>query len=101
MGIVKQASLANLKPFKKGESGNPKGRPAIAKGFRDRCKGFMEKDGWKDLMEVARNAHDKDRVRALELIAAYAYGKPSQEVKHDVSETVTKLILDLVPTEKG
>lgn len=56
--------------------GGPGGRPAVAKEFREKCKGFMEEEGWPLLMAIARDAEAKDSRYALELIAAYAYGKP-------------------------
>jgi hypothetical protein len=38
----------------------------------------MESEGWTSLISVAQNPKDRDRYRALELLAAYAYGKPKQ-----------------------
>ena len=67
--------------FKKGQSGNPKGRPRVADVFRDRCRDFMSDEGWEKLKSIAINGKKKDQFRALELIAAYAYGKPKQGVE--------------------
>ncbi len=74
--------------FKKGQSGNPSGRPAVAREFRERCREFMESDGWDELIAIARGK-DKDKRAALELIAAYAYGKPRQglDVEHSGGTT--------------
>lgn len=69
------------KPFEPGVSGNPAGRPAVAREFREKCKGFMEEEGWGLLMAIARDAEAKDSRYALELIAAYAYGKPKLGVE--------------------
>ena len=66
------------RPFQPGQSGNPSGRPAVAKEFRERCREFMESEGWTSLISMAQNPKDRDRYRALDLLAAYAYGKPKQ-----------------------
>ena len=67
------------KGFKPGQSGNPSGRPAIAKAFRDRCREFMEAEegGWDILITMAKGG-GSDKRAACELLAAYAYGKPTQ-----------------------
>jgi len=65
--------------YKPGESGNPGGRPAVVRDFRERCGNFMSEEGWKRLSSMARG-RGKHAYRALELIAAYAYGKPNQPI---------------------
>ena len=62
--------------FAKGNTGG--GRPAVAKEFRERCREFMESEGWTSLISMAQDKKDRDRYRALDLLAAYAYGKPKQ-----------------------
>jgi hypothetical protein len=69
-------------PWQPGQSGNPGGRPAVAREFRDRCQDFMSEQGWQRLMRMARGRGSL-AFRALELIAAYAYGKPTQLVGSD------------------
>ncbi len=64
--------------FKKGASGNPGGRPAVAQEFKERCREFMTEQGFDRLVSIATNENDKDRFRAIELIAGYAIGKPKQ-----------------------
>lgn len=70
-------------PFKPGESGNPKGRPPIVRDFRARCLLFMSKRGWSTLEEMASNHKSPHQYRALELITAYAYGRPTQPIAGD------------------
>ena len=41
----------------------------------------MESGGWQNLIDLANTSGDKDQLRALELIASYAYGKPKQGVE--------------------
>ncbi len=64
--------------FKKGQSGNPNGRPKIADDFRDKCREFMSEGGWDKLKGIVDDDKHRDRFRALELIMGYAYGKPKQ-----------------------
>ncbi len=64
--------------FKKGESGNPNGRPKIADEFRENCRAFMADGGWDKLKGIVEDEKHRDRFRALELIMGYAYGKPKQ-----------------------
>jgi len=52
----KQRKLANLKPFKPGQSGNPSGRPKGRKNFETY---FME--AWKEVAEALRMDKDPDK----------------------------------------
>lgn len=67
------------KPFQPGQSGNPSGRPAVVKVFRERCQEFMDTEGWRKLNAMARG-RGPFAYQALQLIAHYAYGKPSQPI---------------------
>lgn len=67
------------KPWQPGTSGNPGGRPAVAREFRERCQEFMGDEGWRKLAAMARG-RGPNAYQALSLIAAYAYGKPSQPI---------------------
>lgn len=63
-----------------GVSGNPGGRPAVVKPFREACRNFMETRGWQKLQEMAEG-EGATALRALELIAGYAYGRPREAVE--------------------
>jgi len=71
--------------WKPGVSANPGGRPAVAREFKARCQDFMESEGWDILIEIAKDKKDRDRQAALTLVAAYAYGKPTQHTEADVT----------------
>jgi len=71
-------NTGNIKPWKKGQSGNPGGRPKIAKEFKEKCREFMAEDGWDKLVNIATDKKHRDHFRALELIMGYSYGKPKQ-----------------------
>lgn len=64
--------------WKPGESGNPGGRPAVAREFRELCRDFMNQRGWQNLAAMANDPGSPHYFRANELIAAYALGKPTQ-----------------------
>jgi hypothetical protein len=44
------------------------------------ARSFMAEYGWDRMCEIARSPKHRDAFKALELIAAYAYGKPQQHV---------------------
>lgn len=69
--------------FVKGNNANPGGRPAAHRDFVERCRAFMEAKGWPNLESMASDPSSPHYLRANELIAAYAYGKPPQEMKHE------------------
>ena len=67
--------------FKPGQSGNPGGRPKVAKEFKEKCRAFMEGGGWEKLQSIALNNRSRDQFKALEMICFYAYGKPTQDIE--------------------
>ena len=85
------------KGFKPGQSGNPGGRPKQIKVFKERCQAFMDEEGIDLLIKIAQSPRDKDRFKALELIAAYSWGKPKQGVEltgdegNDINITIKRV----------
>ena len=79
--------------FVKGQSGNPNGRPAILRDFRSRCRLFMTKTGWGALEDMANDPESVHRFRALELIAAYAHGRPTQLIAGDPDAEIAPMII--------
>lgn len=74
---------SNLKPFKKGQSGNPKGRPKkldIKEAVQEAMA--LEKNGMNGLqamvMKLLQEAIKKGDVRAAEFLAKYGFGLPNQ-----------------------
>jgi hypothetical protein len=73
--------------FKKGQSGNPGGRPKQFAGFKAACREFIERQrdgGWAYLERIARRQSKgvtvRDQLFALRMMAEYAYGKPAQPI---------------------
>lgn len=79
-------------PFKKGQSGNPSGRPKKTRDIEAMVRAKLEA-GEKNaaiegLWAEATNPDNKgsERNKAWELLMAYAYGKPRQRVEHSGPE---------------
>jgi len=93
-----QRSLANLKPFKKGESGNPNGRPKGASVVAELRK-LVEETDWKDkktgkthlqakaiAMKLVNMAMDDEgNLGAIKEIFDRLYGKAQQNVNVDAN----------------
>lgn len=89
--VKKQRKLANLKPFKKGESGNPAGRPKGSVSITAGIKAMLEEQylNIKDPEEkktylqkiiesIFHNAIEAKDARSLKDIWAYIDGQPKQ-----------------------
>lgn len=65
------------KPFPKGKSGNPKGRPRVVEEFRELCREASPK-AFQYLLKSMRGAFGTD---AAKTILAYAWGKPPSKIE--------------------
>lgn len=71
--------------FKKGESGNPGGRPKAAAGLRDELERRYGNDGKKLLDQLDRlmkSKNERTRLDAVKLALAYHAGQPTQRLEH-------------------
>jgi hypothetical protein len=78
------------KPFAKGVSGNPTGRPKDINGFRERAR---EKTGEAlDVLEKAMKATNKPamwnmRIKAARTLIEFGWGKPVESISHSFDST--------------
>jgi hypothetical protein len=75
------------------------GRPKAAAGFRESCREYLQMEGgFEKLVAIANNDKHKHQLDALELVCAYAYGRPtsSLEVK-DLSAPKIEIIYENKP----
>ena len=76
------ANEENLKPFKKGQSGNPKGRPKLPDIKELMAEVLGEEKNGKNAAQAIvakwREMASKGNLKAGELLMAYGYGKPKQ-----------------------
>lgn len=80
-------STENLKPFKKGQSGNPNGRPKKLPELDKLLADVLgeEKDGMtagEAILKALRLKATKGDVRAAEVLLDRAYGKAKQSIDH-------------------
>lgn len=72
--------------FRPGTSGNPGGRPRLRKEFRDACRA----DSYEALetlrAEMRRGDTSAARIRAAEVVLAYAYGRPTPAGAEDEAQ---------------
>lgn len=96
----KKPKLENLKPFKKGESGNPNGRPPKLPELDKLMAEILgeEKDGKtaaQAILAALRAKAAKGDIRAAEVLLNRGYGLPKQKVENEqVGETVIRIIRD-------
>ena len=71
----------NLRPFQKGQSGNPGGRKKIPDDIKEMLNAATP-DAYKLLCETINNEKEKTelRVRCAEIVLDRVYGKPKQSV---------------------
>ena len=104
--MANQQNIEKYK-FKKGQSGNPNGRPKKIPELQELVNEVLgeEKEGMtaiKAIVATLRAKATKGDIRAAELLLAYAYGKPKQTTDANVTLTdnTIKVIYEDGKTEK-
>jgi hypothetical protein len=89
------------KPFVKGQSANPGGRPALFPEFREECRSHSPKALAKLLEALREPGASAQSIKAAELILAYGWGKPTQvvDINGEVKVTLESLVLDSLKLE--
>ena len=88
--ILRAKRIANLRPFVKGQSGNPKGRPV--KPLSDKLLDKLVRKRHAEASAIAQAIIDKAKtgdVAAFVAIADRVEGKPVQRVEGEQSITIT------------
>ena len=87
-----RSNIDNLKPFKKGQSGNPKGRPKRAKCIPDILRKITaeeDKSGVTKLNLILNNVVNeaiKGDTWSIQFIADRMEGKPAQVIQQTIEE---------------
>ena len=95
---------SNLKPFKKGQCGNPKGRPkipdlseAISKILNEEKDGMIALDA---VLKALRARAIKGDVRAIQELLDRGYGKAKQHIDHSNQDGTLRPTITVL-SEKG
>jgi hypothetical protein len=76
------AKTENLKPFGKGKSGNPGGRPAIPQEVKDMARA-ASLEAIERAVYWMRSDDSAASLKAAQLLLERAYGKPTQPIDGD------------------
>jgi len=75
--------------FKKGQSGNPAGRPKKGTAFAERIREAVKEEDWKKIIAKAVSQAKEGNPNARDFLLDRTEGKPNQKIditEHDPSE---------------
>jgi len=88
----KTGKKANDTSFRPGQSGNPSGRPRKRRELTEMCQRFVDQECIDKLSEIVRRGKDRDALSAIEILLAYAYGKPTSQDRLELAGAVSTSI---------
>jgi len=97
--------MDNLKPFKKGESGNPDGRPKLP-DLREVMAEMLseEKDGKSALQAIVarlRQLATAGNIKAAEVLLSRGYGLPKQNIEHSGTMELKNITVEIIEHKGG
>ena len=103
LSVNKQRNIQNLKPYVKGQSGNPKGRPKLPDINEALAEALAnEKNGKTMLQQILDSMIAKalkGDVRAADFLISRGYGKADQRIEIDGQMPTT--IIHIIPDTKS
>jgi len=103
LSVNKQRNIQNLKPYVKGQSGNPKGRPKLPDINEALAEALANEKNGKTMLQqildsmIARAL--KGDVRAADFLISRGYGKADQRIEIDGPMPTT--IIHIIPDTKS
>ncbi len=104
---MKKQRYANLKPFKKGQSGNPNGRPKKIPALETILLENMtdEKNGYAYVDLIVKKLRDKaiaGDFKAIEYLLNRIYGKPKDNFKNKIEskEEIEKSLIQIMNEDR-
>lgn len=80
VSVYTASRVAGLKPFRKGQSGNPSGRPKTIKEVRDLAREEAPR-AFRRVVKLIDSDDERVAFVAAQEVLNRAYGKPSQQVE--------------------
>ena len=77
------------KPFQKGVSGNPGGRPGVSGPLKELAKAHTA-EALETLVAALKATESRTRVAAAEALLDRGWGKPSQHIELDAGDELVK-----------
>ena len=79
--------------FKKGQSGNPKGRPKLP----DLREALAEQLDIREIITAMQTRAKRGDVQAAKFLFSYGYGNPDQKIKHEGDVVAPTTIIQIMP----